>query len=166
MLQGKAVSRAVRGHCLLEVALYVKLLSSELDSRAFDGNDMLPEPLEKAKKVYESLLEGDNIDEAQVSEAAELIYEIVPEAAELIYEIVQSAIEIVLTNAQMKIEGLYGPVTLPTSQKVLDGDWLVQKIPWTPGSTYSEVAGFYVDYVTRHFGQAVVVLTLTLIHIR
>ena len=51
MLQGKAVSRAVRGHGLLEVALYANLLSSELDSRAFDGSDMLPEPLEKAKQA-------------------------------------------------------------------------------------------------------------------
>jgi len=40
----------------LEVALYANLLSSELDGRAFDGNDMLPEPLEKAKQAYESLL--------------------------------------------------------------------------------------------------------------
>ena len=86
MLQGKAVSRAVRGHGLLEVALYANLLSSELDRRAFDGNDMLPEPLEKAKQAYESLLEGDNIDEAQVSEAAELIYEIVQSAKERLSE--------------------------------------------------------------------------------
>ena len=53
MLQGKAVSRAVRGHGLLEVALYANLLSSELDSGAFDGNDMLPELLEEAKQAYE-----------------------------------------------------------------------------------------------------------------
>ena len=49
ILQGEAVSRAVRGHGLWEAALYVNLLSSELDSRAFYGNDMQPEPLEKIK---------------------------------------------------------------------------------------------------------------------
>ena len=43
MLQGKADSRAVTGHGLLEVALYANLLSSELGNRAFDGNGMLPE---------------------------------------------------------------------------------------------------------------------------
>ena len=52
----------MRGHGLLEVALYANLLSSELDSRAFNGNDMLPEPLEKAKQAYESLLEQDEDD--------------------------------------------------------------------------------------------------------
>ena len=59
ILQDKAVSRAVWGHDLLEVALYANLLSSELDNRAFNGKDILPEPLEKAKKTYELLHEGD-----------------------------------------------------------------------------------------------------------
>ena len=73
------------------------------------------------------------------------------------FEVMRTADKASLTNALMKIKGLDGPVTLPTSQRVLDGGWLVQKIPWTAGSTYSEVAGSYVDYVTRHFGQAAVV---------
>ena len=76
----------MRGHGLLEVALYANLLSSVLDSRAFDGNDLLPEPLEKAEQAHESHLEGDNTDEAQVSEAAELIYEIVQSAKEPLSE--------------------------------------------------------------------------------
>ena len=42
-VQGKGNSRAVRGHGLLEVALYADLLSPELGNRAFDGNDMIPE---------------------------------------------------------------------------------------------------------------------------
>ena len=57
-----------------------------MDSRAFDGNDMLPEPFEKAKQAYESLFEGDHIDEAKVSETAELIYEIVQSAKERLSE--------------------------------------------------------------------------------
>ena len=76
MLQGKAVSPAVQRHGLFELALDANLLSSELNSRVFDGNDMLAEPLEKTQQTHESLLEGDTIDEAQVSELAVLIYEI------------------------------------------------------------------------------------------
>ena len=60
MLQGKAVSH-VRGHELLKFALYVNLLSSELNSRAFDVNGMLLKSLEKVKQAYESLLEEDTI---------------------------------------------------------------------------------------------------------
>ena len=73
------------------------------------------------------------------------------------FEVTRTADKASLTNTLMKIEGVDGPVTLPTSQRVLDGGWLVHKIPRTVGSTYSEVAGSYVDYVTRHFGQAAVV---------
>ena len=77
MVQGNAVYHAVRGHGLLENwTLYANLLSSKLNSRVFDGNDMLPEPLEKTKQTHESLLEGDTVDEAQVSELAVLIYDI------------------------------------------------------------------------------------------
>ena len=47
---------------------------------------MLPEHLEKAKQTYKSILEGDTIDEAQVLEAAELIYEIVQSARERLLE--------------------------------------------------------------------------------
>jgi hypothetical protein len=80
------------------------------------------------------------------------------------FKVTRTADKASLTNALMKIEGLEGLMTLPSSQRVLDGGWLVHKIPWTAGSTYSEVVGFYVDYVTRHFGQVAVVLTLILIH--
>lgn len=40
----------------------------------------------QSKTAYESLLEGDDIDEVQVSEAAELIYEIVQSAKERLSE--------------------------------------------------------------------------------
>ena len=62
----------MRGHGLLEVPFYANLLSSELDSRAFDGNDMLPEPLEKAKQAYESLLEQDE-DDNEYEQEEELV---------------------------------------------------------------------------------------------
>lgn len=80
------------------------------------------------------------------------------------FEVMRTADKASLTNVPMKTEGLKGRMTLPSSQRVLDSGWLVHKIPWTAVSTYSEMAGSYVDYVTRHFGQAAVVLTLTLIH--
>ena len=73
------------------------------------------------------------------------------------FEVMRTADKASLTNAPMKTEGLKGRMTLPSSQRVLDSGWLVHKIPWTAVSTYSEVAGSYVDYVTRHFGQAAVV---------
>ena len=62
---------------MLEVALFVNLLSSELNSRLSRGNDMLPELIEEAKQAYKLLLEEDIIEEAQVLEAAEFIHEII-----------------------------------------------------------------------------------------
>ena len=42
-------------------------------------------------------------------------------------------------------------------QYVLDGEALVQHIPWTHGSTYKDICKLYMEYVTRRFGEAVVV---------
>ena len=72
------------------------------------------------------------------------------------FEVLKTADKASLTNALMKIEEIVGPVTLPASQRVLDGGWLVHKIPWIARTIYSKVAESYVDYVKRHFGQAVV----------
>ena len=57
----------------------------------------------------------------------------------------------------MKTEEIDDSVALPTSHRVLDGCWLVHKIVWTARSTYTKVAEHYVDYIKRHFCQAVVV---------
>ncbi|XP_065557765.1 uncharacterized protein LOC136025712 [Artemia franciscana] len=46
------------------------------------------------------------------------------------FEVMRTAEKAALTNALMKIEELDGPETLPTSQRVLDGGWLVHKIPF------------------------------------
>ena len=45
-----------------------------------------------------------------------------------------------------------GPV-----QHVLDGGALIQRIPWTRGSTYMDICKRYGEYVTKHYGEAVVV---------
>ncbi|KAJ8412509.1 hypothetical protein AAFF_G00128450 [Aldrovandia affinis] len=42
-------------------------------------------------------------------------------------------------------------------QYVLDGGALVQRIPWTRGSTYKDICKLYSEYVTRKYGEAVVV---------
>ncbi|KAJ8377229.1 hypothetical protein AAFF_G00264570 [Aldrovandia affinis] len=42
-------------------------------------------------------------------------------------------------------------------QYVLDGGALVQRIPWTRGSTYMGICKRYSEYVTRNYGEAVVV---------
>ena len=80
------------------------------------------------------------------------------------FEMKKTDNKVSLTNTMMKIEELDGPMTLPNSQRVLDGGWLVHKIPWTAGCTHSEMVGSSVDYVTRHLAQAVVVSNLKLIH--
>ena len=56
----------------MEVALHANLSSSELDSGAFDRNDILPDPLEKAKQAHELLLEqdGDNNEVEQEEDLA------------------------------------------------------------------------------------------------
>ena len=43
-------------------------------------------------------------------------------------------------------------------QYVLDGGALLQRIPWKKGAKYSEILGTYTEYVTRKYGQAIVVL--------
>ena len=42
-------------------------------------------------------------------------------------------------------------------QYVLDGGALVQRIPWTSGSTYNNICRLYTEYVTRKYGEAIVV---------
>jgi hypothetical protein len=42
-------------------------------------------------------------------------------------------------------------------QYVLDGGALVQRIPWTRGSTYYYICRLYTEYVTRKYGEAIVV---------
>ena len=40
---------------------------------------------------------------------------------------------------------------------VLDGGALVQRIPWQVGDTYDKIPQSYINYVTKHYGQAVVI---------
>ena len=42
-------------------------------------------------------------------------------------------------------------------QFVLDGGSLLQRIPWTRGATYKEICAVYTDYVTKKYGEAIVV---------
>ena len=42
-------------------------------------------------------------------------------------------------------------------QYVLDGGALLQRIPWTKGATYKEICTVYTEYVTRKYGNAVVI---------
>ncbi|WAR03769.1 hypothetical protein MAR_010327 [Mya arenaria] len=42
-------------------------------------------------------------------------------------------------------------------QYVLDGGALVQRIPWTRGSTYNCICRLYTEYVKRKYGEAIVV---------
>ena len=40
---------------------------------------------------------------------------------------------------------------------VLDGGSLLQRIPWTRGTTYGEICAAYTDYVLKKYGEAVIV---------
>ena len=40
---------------------------------------------------------------------------------------------------------------------VFDGGSLLQRLPWPSHSTYADIASIYVQFVTRHYGEAVVV---------
>ena len=62
-------------------------------------------------------------------------------------KLIRTANKAPLTNALMKSGGIDGPVTFSTSQRVLNGVWLVHKILFTAKSTHSEVAGYYADYI-------------------
>ena len=42
-------------------------------------------------------------------------------------------------------------------QYVLDGGALVQSIPWAKGATFKEICTVYTEYVTRKYGNAIVV---------
>ena len=44
---------------------------------------------------------------------------------------------------------------------VLDGGSLLQKIPWEKDTTFENIATLYVKHVSKHFQNAVVVLTVT-----
>ena len=50
------------------------------------------------------------------------------------------------------VPGIAGQV-----QYVLDGGALLHWIPWTRGATYREISTMYTDYVTRNYGEAIVV---------
>ena len=51
------------------------------------------------------------------------------------------------------------PVVIPSSgvQYVLDGGALLQRIPWSRGSTYRDICHQYTEYVGRKYGNAIVV---------
>ena len=49
------------------------------------------------------------------------------------------------------------PVITGQVQYVLDDGALVQRIPWTRGSTYNDICQLYTDYVRRKYGEAIVV---------
>ena len=40
---------------------------------------------------------------------------------------------------------------------VLDGGALLHSIPWTHGSTFPAIIKSYADYVSRHYGEPIVV---------
>ena len=47
---------------------------------------------------------------------------------------------------------------LSTSYKyVVDGGWLLHKLPWTTGATFGQICLAYASYVKAHFGNATVV---------
>ena len=49
------------------------------------------------------------------------------------------------------------PVLTGEVQYVLDGGSLLQRIPWTQGTTYGEIRAVYTEYVTKKFGEAITV---------
>ena len=58
-------------------------------------------------------------------------------------------------------------------QFVLDGGSLLQCIPWTRGATYKEICTVYTEYISRKFGEAIIVFdrydgssTKDMVHIR
>jgi len=60
------------------------------------------------------------------------------------------------------IWGLIGPYVpadnvVDGSQYVLDGGALLQRIPWSHGSTYKDICHQYTEYVRKKYGKAVVV---------
>uniref|UniRef100_UPI00358ECD2A uncharacterized protein n=1 Tax=Myxine glutinosa TaxID=7769 RepID=UPI00358ECD2A len=60
------------------------------------------------------------------------------------------------------IWGLIGPHVpadnvVDGCQYVLDGGALLQRIPWSHGSTYKDICHQYTEYVTKKYGKAVVV---------
>ena len=50
------------------------------------------------------------------------------------------------------LPGITGPVNF-----VLDGGALLQRIPWSRGSLYKDIFKSYSEYVTRKYGEAVIV---------
>ena len=49
------------------------------------------------------------------------------------------------------------PVLTGEVQYVLDGGSLLQRIPWTRGTTYRDICTVYTEYVTKKYGEAIVV---------
>ena len=63
----------------------------------------------------------------------------------------------VLANAIWDTLTQNSPVLTGEVQYVLDGGSLLQRIPWTRRTTYREVCTVYTEYVTKKYGEAIVV---------
>ena len=63
----------------------------------------------------------------------------------------------VLTNAIWDTLTQDSPVLTGKVQYVLDGGSLLHRIPWTQGITYREICTVYTEYVTKKYGEAIVV---------
>ena len=63
----------------------------------------------------------------------------------------------VLANAIWSFLPDQGPGLPRELQYVLDGGALLQRIPWTKGATFREICTVYTEYVTRKYGNAIVV---------
>jgi len=65
----------------------------------------------------------------------------------------------VFADAIWDLLGSDVPADIPNDgqQYVLDGGALVQRIPWSRGSTYRDICHQYTDYVTKKYGDAIVV---------
>ncbi len=63
-----------------------------------------------------------------------------------------------LANAIWSFLPDQGILGLPRElQYVLDGGALLQHIPWAKGATFREICTVYTEYVTRKYGNAIVV---------
>ena len=63
----------------------------------------------------------------------------------------------VLANAIWDTLTQNSPVLTGEVQYVVDGGCLLQRIPWTWGTTYREICTVYKEYVTKEYGEAIVV---------
>ena len=54
-------------------------------------------------------------------------------------------------------QGIPGQPSNEEVQYVLDGGALLQRIPWGKGATFKQICSVYTEYVTRKYGNAIVV---------